>query len=274
MRKKITLKAQGRLLKIVAHTGSATGSYGKRSEVRDFSRASRLRLLQKMATINVEGGKAVIFVTLTYGTLFPVPHVAKRHLDNFLKRILRRFPHASAIWRLEFQERGAPHFHIMFFNLPFLYKRTLKRIWGAVIGREYWDLLHGKPSEPFTRIEMLNGYRHAAAYMSKYVAKLPSSGGFNFASYLTDDGEFLHPETDESDGGIGRWWGVFNKACLPIAMATTVIELFWQSSTFHSFMRALERAAKRSLGRNGGASRFLDNPTRWLTYWDYLTIAG
>jgi hypothetical protein len=272
MKNKITLSAQGRLLKVIAH-GKKIGGRGRRKQVTEFSRSSRLRLLQKMATIKLEGGSKVIFVTLTYGTLFPTPKTAKRHLDSFLKRLLRRFPHASAIWRFEFQKRGAPHFHLMFFHLPYLNKRTLKRIWGDVIGKEFWDYSNDVPCRPFTRIEMLYGYRHAAAYMSKYVAKGVSDSGFNFTSYLTEGGYFLHPETDYCDGTIGRWWGVFNKQCLPIAHIETIQELFFQRKTFYDFMRAIRRSAKRRIGLNGGCARFVETPERWLKYWCYLSIA-
>jgi hypothetical protein len=37
----------------------------------------------------------------------------KRHLEALKKRLMRRFPDIRGIWFLEFQRRGAPHFHLL-----------------------------------------------------------------------------------------------------------------------------------------------------------------
>jgi len=60
------------------------------------------------------------FVTLTYPDEFPEPDVSKQHLDTFFKRFTRRFPKAGAVWKLEPQQRGAPHYHLL--------------VWGVDLG--------------------------------------------------------------------------------------------------------------------------------------------
>lgn len=52
-------------------------------------------------------------MTLTYGGNYPFSgKVAKKHLNHFLVQSKRVFGDYSYIWVLEFQERGAVHFHI------------------------------------------------------------------------------------------------------------------------------------------------------------------
>src|SRR3970282_2589806 len=91
----------------------------ERGAIRDFSRKSRNRLIQKFARLSKQKGKSV-FLTLTYPDVYPNPQGAKVHLDAFKKRIARQFPSASGFWRLEFQERGPSHFDLIIFNLPFV----------------------------------------------------------------------------------------------------------------------------------------------------------
>lgn len=269
--KQITLMAQGRYLKVSAETSEKRGG-GLRGKVNPFSSASRLRLLSYMHKINpMKGGNFnATFLTLTYGQSFPSPTVAKRHLDNFLKRLKRRWSHSSGFWRFEFQKRGAPHFHLVLFGLPYLPKDTLKTWWGDVIGVQYWDVSSTRPQPPFTRIEAIKSHKQAARYVSKYVAKVDDSG-FNFLAYLTAEGEFVHPQTGEISESIGRWWGVFNAIWLPVDRAETTILKWGSRDVFYNLRRAAGRLWK---GRNNhaksGWTYFTDNPYEWIRYANYL----
>src|SRR6185503_11803793 len=74
-----------------------------------------------------------LFVTLTYPKQFPSdPGSYRSHLASFFKRLKRAFPTFSAIWKLEFQKRGAPHYHVLIFGVPFLAKEWLSRCWYAI----------------------------------------------------------------------------------------------------------------------------------------------
>ena len=269
-RNEITLSAQGRFLKLSV-CGGGGGAKGKRSLVTEFSRASRLRLLQKMATIKSSGLKSV-FLTLTYGQEFPSPREAKRHLDNFMKRIKRHHDCVSGFWRLEFQERGAPHFHLLLFGLPFVPKETLATLWGEIVGQRYWDNSVFPMRPPFTRIEALASHKHASRYVAKYVAKSDAVGsGFNIASYLTAEGHFIHPVTLEDCGSIGRFWGVFNASCLPLA---DLVEIIVNGGGVEA-LKVLRRALAATRWRVDEASRFgfflfEDNPYTWCEYFEEL----
>lgn len=268
----ITLLAQGRFLKVtIAGGGGNKVGGGSRSKVTTFSRASRLRLLQKMATIKARKLKAV-FLTLTYGQEFPSPRLAKRHLDNLLKRIGRKYENVSGFWRLEFQRRGAPHFHLILFNLPFMEKELLSQWWGEIVGIQFWDAANNPIRPPFTRIEMITSHAMASRYVAKYVAKADGSdGGFNVASYLTVEGDFIHPVTGETEGSIGRWWGVFNAVALPFADAVEIIV----NGCGRRAVDALRRALAATRWRVDPESRygfflFEDNPYLWADYFEEL----
>jgi len=59
-----------------------------------------------------------LYVTLTYPAVYPTkPGEYKRHLKNFASRMKRVFPQAGFFWRLEFQRRGAPHYHLLVYGV-------------------------------------------------------------------------------------------------------------------------------------------------------------
>ena len=170
----------------------------KRGVVKGFSKASRKSMIRQCAKM----GKAIpVFLTLTYGSRFPSdPKQWKRHLASFGKRLIRYNSELSAIWRLEPQKRGAPHYHLLIYQsngkAPFVPKKWIAKAWSEVLG-DYSDSKHLAAG---TRIESLDSSRGAAFYVAKYVAK------------LSEDEDFL-----EEWSRAGRLWGSFNKSALPMA---------------------------------------------------------
>ena len=113
---------------------------------------------------------------------------------------LRRMPEcqkSSGVWRIELQERGAPHFHILFFDLPYIRKEKVQEMWAKIIVTE----------RPFARIEAVRNWNGIMNYCSKSLAKeeAPIPAGDDGFIYLS----YLH--------GMGRVWGIFQRANLPFA---------------------------------------------------------
>lgn len=232
----VVLEAQGRLFRAsVAGWAPFPCACGcRRGRVGGFSARSRKRLLEKLARLEHDPS-SVSFVTLTYPQQFPTPQRAKQHLRAWLKRLQVRFPDVAAVWRLELQQRGAPHFHLIIFGASWIDKRWIQKSWSEVIG---WA---GVPV--FTRIERLRSWRGVMSYASKYIAKVSDVAdaprfatevpdvqagdwgavtvltgravGFNSLPYLAARWDF-----------VGRWWGVFNEAGLPYADKSTVVVPF------------------------------------------------
>ena len=167
---------------------------GLRGNVEGFSNASRRRLMRKIAAIDRETLETPpIFGTLTYPGEWPSdPKQWKRDLDAWGKRLRRRHPNACVIWKLEPQKRGAPHYHLLIFNVPHLDKHWLAQSWYEVV--DSGDERHLRAG---TRIESIRTWRGVMSYASKYTAKVVD-------------------ELPEGWEAVGRMWGIIGRDNLPI----------------------------------------------------------
>lgn len=184
-------------------SGGRPGGGGLRGEIVEFSRASRRRLLTLLNSINKNEIKRPLFVTLTYPASWPEsPREWKKHLERFRSRIVRRYGKFPVIWRLEYQRRGAPHFHLLMFApldlgelIPFV-----ARSWAeSVASGDDKHLVAG------TRCEIVASWRGVNSYAAKYMGKL----------------EQLQPGQESP----GRFWGVWYKNLLPISAIETPISV-------------------------------------------------
>jgi len=84
---------------------------------------------------------------------------ANRELRKFMKRLGNNIAKDQAYVQYvavpEFQKRGAVHYHLVIFNLPFIKARTLETIWG----------------NGFIQIKSIEEVDNIGAYMSKYMTK-------------------------------------------------------------------------------------------------------
>lgn len=186
-----------------------------RGSVREFSRKSRTRLQQTLCAMpKAHVGMGVLFITLTYPGAYPGDwHLWKRQLDNWLKRLRRRFPRAAGIWKLEPQKRGAPHYHLLVIGVPFIAKQWVSESWYEVVGSG--DARHLAVG---TNVQLARSHRGVIAYAAKYTAKRQE---------LPDDWQ----------DGVGRWWGVFNRERLGITWQEARIS----ESTYWGIIRVLRK---------------------------------
>lgn len=86
-----------------------------------WSRKSRARMVATMAELDLAplllAGDVPAMITLTYPgdweTVAPNGEVVKKHLEAFFMRFERAWGYSPlVIWKMEFQRRGAPHFHL------------------------------------------------------------------------------------------------------------------------------------------------------------------
>lgn len=191
------------------HIKSACGVRGK---VKGFSKNSRRRLIRKIGSIDRETLKQMpIFLTLTYPKVWPAdPKIWKKHLDTWVKRLKRRYSTTSAIWKLEPQKRGAPHYHLIVFNVPHISKHWLAESWFEVVGSG--DDKHLRAG---TRVESIRTWRGCMSYASKYTAKVIE-------------------ELPEGWEQVGRMWGIIGRKNLPITIIRFAVdkELFLKIRSF------------------------------------------
>jgi hypothetical protein len=187
--------------------------HGKtRGNISTFSFKSRRRLMVYMASIDLESAGLPTFLTLTYpGTWHRDPELWKRQLKAFNAALFRKWPNAWGVWRLEFQKRGAPHFHLLLWDGPTVEAVQAKRPNGkmcmiAIPGSrsrknrkvfewtsESWfrvvDSRDEKHRHAGTRIEPVMSVNGVMSYSAKYLAKPTEEQAETF------------------EGGTGRHWG-------------------------------------------------------------------
>lgn len=91
---------------------TSTTSGGKRGKIKSFSRAARRRLIRLLSQVDQSQLGNPVFLTLTYHDNWHDRDI-QRDREIFLKRVGRAYPGCRWIWRLDYQRRGAPHFHII-----------------------------------------------------------------------------------------------------------------------------------------------------------------
>jgi hypothetical protein len=150
----------------------------KRSRIVNFSKPSAKRL--KFVIRNSEDIWKV-FITLTYPENFPCDgKKTKAHLNAFLQFLRRK--QIKYTWVLEFQSRGAPHYHII--ASDFIPKDELSDRWYSIVNSG--DEKHLKAG---TGIESIKSMGHLYGYLSNYIRKLEQK---------------TPPEGFEN---VGRFWG-------------------------------------------------------------------
>lgn len=107
-----------------------------------------------------------VFIHLTYpGEFSSDGRWVKRDLGTFLKRLERKYPNIKYFWVIEFQKRGAPHFHILVDQE--VDKNWLSQNWYEVVGSG--DERHLRAG---TRVEAVKSKDHAVRYLATYINKL------------------------------------------------------------------------------------------------------
>ncbi len=147
----------------------------ERGNIKTFSKKSRFNLFRMLAKMKEDYTLQPMFLTLTYhhGHEQKV-RSTKSQLHHFLVMLRQYDPEVHFIWRLEFQKRRAPHYHLIVFpgNPPFdvdeeKYQLKISHIWHSIA-----DPKSRAHAEYGCKIVPIDSYRKACGYLSKYVAKV------------------------------------------------------------------------------------------------------
>lgn len=127
-----------------------------------------------------------VMVTLTYPNEYPSDgKEVKRHLKWFIVWMGRSGGVASYFWFMEFQRRGAPHFHIFTSGGELLKMKTaVSEHWYKIV--DSGDTKHLKAG---TRVEKLRRADAAGRYAAKYAGKPHQK------------------KVPQGYQDVGRWWG-------------------------------------------------------------------
>jgi hypothetical protein len=143
-----------------------------RGKVTEFSQASRRRLAFVASNTPVQ---LRTMVTLTYPAEYPSNgKTVKAHLRAFLTWLQKETSGCEYLWFLEFQARGAPHFHILT-DWPLPRDRDNKVLWYAKIAERWYQIVDSgdfRHRMAGTRTETLRSKDGGARYAVKYAQKM------------------------------------------------------------------------------------------------------
>lgn len=176
--------------------GSPNSLPPERGEVVEFSRKSRERLA--FVANNTQADFRAM-VTLTYPASYPSDgKTVKAHLNRFLTWARRSKGVTDYLWFIEFQKRGAPHFHILLSS--YLPKVEVAEQWFAIV--ESGDTRHLNAG---TRVEYLRSKDGGARYATKYAYKMTQ--------------KTVPPDYRS----VGRFWG-HSKGVKPVPRASMPLD--------------------------------------------------
>lgn len=123
-------------------TGNSENGGGERGGITYLSSKSRSRLAFVVAVTKAKFGS---LLTLTYGEPFPPDgRLCKTHLNRFLTYLRRTYPDVSYVWVVEFQKRGALHFHVLLSlnQVTRQMRKEVASLWARISSPSSW-LGHG-----------------------------------------------------------------------------------------------------------------------------------
>lgn len=162
--------------------GGKAGNFQGKQKQGELSRKSLAKLAFYAQNTEV---KMNMFITLTYPKEFPKSgKEIKRHLNRFLAWIRSTGDNISYLWFLEFQKRGAPHFHIITSADLLDRKQDISQRWYDAVNSG--DMKHLRAGTNIQKIRKVDGM---ARYVSKYAAK--------------KEQKVLPPDFRD----VGRFWG-------------------------------------------------------------------
>ncbi len=134
-------------------TGIKKKPQNKRRKEYRRKRSTRARnLVKRVARMNFTPKDK--FLTCTFAeNVTDVPY-ANNEFRKFIKRLNRRYGPISYITAIQFQKRGAIHYHSLI-NLPYVEKKELQEIWGN-------GIIH---------ITKLDNVDNVGAYISRYMLR-------------------------------------------------------------------------------------------------------
>ena len=176
-----------------------------------WSDKSRAKMLERFSTLDFtpfsEESSIIAFLTLTYPsdwlTVAPTSQSAKRHLSLLRKRFEREFSRPFfALWKMEFQRRGAPHFHLL---APIPkgndFKNWLSKTWTEIVNHPD-ELERSKHLQAGTGVDKAKGIAADSAQRISYYFSKHSSANRGLKEYQNTP-----PEEWVRSGTVGRFWG-------------------------------------------------------------------
>jgi len=209
---------------------------GSRSNIRELSRQSRTRLIYKAR--NISG--LMSMVTFTYPGIEWAETATGgdfmndgKAVKNHLRKIRQLFTYRGiyGFWFLEFQKRGAPHFH-------FILSKTLENSDLDKI-RKTWYKMVGTACP-----------HHRTKGVDHQILRKPHAAGAYAAKYSSKSDQKTVPDRYTS---VGRFWGLFGD------LPTGSNEIQLPLKEMHKLVRIARAAQKSHCRARGYKHKFRDS---------------
>lgn len=161
--------------------GTSVGTLGNKRELRGMSRASSLSLARLLSILDWRKNGQCVHCSLTYGRIYPATKSELALTKKALQTALQRAG-ACGVWRLEYQKRLAPHWHVM----AWIGDKDVQEfeIWL----RSWWSQHSG--NHHFRGVKVTSGDQARGTwYLAMHAAKREQSPPF----------------------AVGRWWGFVDR---------------------------------------------------------------
>ena len=134
------------------------------------------------------------FLTLTFKDNVTDMKWANREFSKFIQRLSYNLAYKiKYLTVIEFQKRGAVHYHAVIFNMPYMPVREVQRIWG-----------HG-----FVKLNKIDNIDNVGAYVCKYMTKTDDDRLVGQKMYFKSTG-LLQPEVVTDFKTVQMWKGIFD----------------------------------------------------------------
>lgn len=193
-----------------------------RREITEWSRKSRANMTLALCEIDftgmLNGRRVPAMVTLTYPgdwlVVAPNGRTVKEHLDEFRRRWRRAWGYdLDAVWKLEFQARGAPHFHLLVVpphgtahsrtdaaGAGLAFRPWLSAVWADIVD-------HPDPVQYVNHLRAGTGVDYSEGLKAKDPKRL-SVYFTKHGSFAAKEYQHIVPEPWREPGeGPGRFWG-------------------------------------------------------------------
>lgn len=159
---------------------------------------------RRLVTANFDAGSK--FLTFTFKENLKDVRKANKYFSNLIKKLRRRYGDFKYIKVIQFQERGAVHYHVMS-DLPYIPHAELEELWG-----------HG-----WVGINKIDHVDNVGAYMVKYMledfsdVRLMGEKSFSTSKNLDRPVEFVGDKAEE----IIKMYGLEDKKTVYNSSYTT-----------------------------------------------------
>lgn len=218
-----------------------------------WSDKSRVKMLERFSTLDFtpfsDEASIIAFLTLTYPSdwisVAPTSQSAKRHLSMFRKRFEREFNRPFyALWKMEFQRRGAPHFHLL---APIPkgsdFKTWLSKTWTEIVNHPD-ELERSKHLQAGTGVDKAKGIAADTAQRVSYYFSKHSSANKGSKEYQNTP-----PDEWVRAGSVGRFWGYWSLELATVQFGVSEKDALFIARTLRRWQRSKRRSVQVTVWR-------------------------